>query len=233
MAIAPKKDPAIVHLLPEARVLWHALFERDAYKKDEKSAPGNPLYKILLGLEPGDVKGEGTIEDKMADAVEKEFGADAAQAWLDNERGYVTNFKDGTKMANEREVKAKLEGKERDYTPYRGKIIVSADTAFNSKGDKDAGGCSVYGPWVETIGIVEGNTGLVYPGCYGVAAVTISVYKDNRNDIGVKFYLSAFQKTRDGERLKSGDGDSNRAGLFKPVTAPTGVASEGRRRRAG
>jgi hypothetical protein len=72
----------------------------------------------------------------------------------------------------------------------------------------------------------------------GVVAVTLDAYGtfvpnedfDPKNDgYGVKFYLSAFQKTGDGERLASG---SDKKGLFKKAGREEGEG-KGRRSRKG
>ena len=220
------KPKAEVIMLP-CRVLWHALFERDVYQANDKSAPGKPAYKLLMGL---DAAAREIIENKMADAMAAEFGDAAADAWFNGERGYNNPLKDGSRMADEREFKAKKEGKERDYTPYRGLTIVSADTTFNRDGKQEAGGAKVYSPEVETIGIVEGNTAMVYNGCFGMAAVTVGTY--DLKEKGAKLYLTAFQKTADGERIKSGDGADQTSGLFQKVT-PVAGGEALRRRRVG
>lgn len=219
------KDKAEVILLPEGRLINHSLFERDAYKANEKSAPGKPMYKVEMAYDPDQVTGEGTIEDRLADAIDAKWGVKAAEAWLNGERGYISNLLSGDDLAAKRADK----GKEGDA--YKGKIVIRANTSFNRDGIEAPGGAKVYAPDTSIIGIVEGNQGEVYNGCYGHVAVTISTYEDSRGDKGVKCYLTAFQKTKDGPRLKSED---NTAALFKPV-AGTGSADTGgvRRRRAG
>lgn len=231
MATATKERAEII-MLPEARLINSALFERDAYQAKEGGAPGTPLYKVELAFTPSDVEGEGTIEDKLADAIATRFGNEAADAWLaDAQKNgtYINPLLDGNRLAKARAAI----GKEGDA--YKGKIVIRVNTAYNRDGAKGPGGAKVYGPATEVIGIVEGNSGDVYNGCYGIAAVTISAYgptDGSRGDKGVKMYLTAFQKTRDGERLKAAD---NTASMFKAVAgaAVSGTSDGVRRRRAG
>lgn len=226
--MAEAKKEKQVFMLPEGRLINHALFERDAYQKDEKGEPGKPMYKIELVFDPKDVQGEGTIEDKLADAFEAEYpgkdthGETHVNNWLDGKRGYWTPLLDGNDLAQKRADN----GKEGDA--YKGKIAIRATTGFNKDGQAGPGGVNVYAPDCSEIGATRQSE--VYPGCYGIAAVTIAA-TDVFGDKGVKFYLVAFQKTRDGERLAKG---ADRSSLFKPVGgAGSAPASEGRRRRAG
>lgn len=231
MATAIKEKNEVI-LLPEMRLINHSLFERDAYQNPNGGAPGKPMYKVELAGSPNDLEGEGTIEDKLADAIAKRFGDAAAQEFLDDrakEGKYINPLLDGNRLAKARADK----GKEGDA--YKGKIVIRASTLFNRDGAEGPGGAKVYGPATEVIGIVEGNAGDIYNGCYGIPAVTIHTYAPEpgaRGEKGVKFRLTAFQKTRDGERLKAAD---NTASMFKPVSgaASSGTSDGVRRRRAG
>lgn len=229
MAKTETKATVPVFMLPEMRVINAALFERDAYTSERGGAPGAPKYKIELAGDVADLTGEGTIEDRLADAIAAEFGDKIADKWLAEwhlRRDMVCPFLDGNEMAAAREAK----GKPGDA--YKGKLVIRSDTTFNFEGKVAAGGIKVYGPDAELIG--PANQSAIYNGCYGIAAVTISTYPDypRKGDFGAKFYLVAFQKTRDGEVLKGAD---NTAALFKPVAgAASGAGAEGgRRRRAG
>ena len=205
----------------EGRLINHALFERDAYQKDEKSAPGKPMYKVELACDEAAVMGEGTIEDKLADAVEAKWGATHAQGWLNGDRGYWSPLLSGDTMAAERAAK----GKEGDA--YKSKVVIRANTSFNKEGKEDVGGIAVYDADTSAIGFAEKSK--VYNGCHGIAAVTISAFEAANKDKGVKFYLVAFQKTADGEPLTTA---SDKSTLFKPVGNVTPI-TEGRRRRGG
>lgn len=225
-----KKQAKEIHNLPEARVINASLFERDAYQ-GPTGAPGKAMYKIELAFDPKDI-GEGSdIENLLADAVEDRWGADAAEAWLNlDDSGafhYATPIIDGNVLAEGREAK----GKEGDA--YKGKLVIRTNTSFNKDGQEGPGGINVYGPDCSAIDATRQSE--VYSGCYGIAAVTISTYEtqpQRRGDKvtrGVKFYLVAFQKTRDGDKLAK---SQDRSSLFKPVAgAPAGAP--GRRRRAG
>lgn len=231
MANAPKKEAAPTFMLPEGRLINHSLFERDAYQ-GEKGAPGKPMYKIEMRFDPAQVTGEGMIEDDLADAIAAYYGDAAADAWLNDTArtgAYINPLLIGDRLAANREAKGKA------GDAYKGGIVIRANTSFNKDGVEGPGGLAVYGPDTAPISALEQH--LIYPGCYGIPAVTISAYgpKDgSRGDKGVKFYLKAFQKTRDGAKLVTAADHST---LFKPVGGVAGVAANdaagGRRRRAG
>ena len=212
-------DKTDIVLLPEGRLINHSLFERSVFQKDEKSAPGKPMYTVEIAFDPKQVSGEGTVEDKLADAIEAKWGATHAQNWLDNKHGYWSPLHEGDEMAAKRAEK----GKEGDA--YKGLLVIRANTAFNKDGKEAPGGLAVYGPDATPIGVMQQDQ--VYQGCYGIAAVTIDTYEAANGDKSVKFYLKAFQKTRDGEKLTA-----PRPNPFKPVEGA--APAEGvRRRRAG
>lgn len=216
-------------VLPEGRLMVQALYERDIYKDQKTGAEGKPKYKVLVAIDPKLVHGEATIEDDMADAIAARWGNQAADDFLDGKAGFVDPRLDGDKLAKAREDI----GKEGDA--YKGLTVISADTTFNKDGAVGDGGVHVYGPDNTPIEPVRQSE--VYPGCYGHAAVTISTYETDGLDArgqkiklkALKFYLVAFQKTRDGDKLVKA---ADRSSLFKPVAgaaAQPGV----RRRRAG
>lgn len=220
MADKPKTETFV---LPEARVLVVNLLERDVYKDKDTLAEGKPKYKVVLAFEPSQVTGEGTIEDKMADAIEAAYGGDTAQEWLDGRIDRISPLKDGNEIAKEREAEGK------DGAANKGKIILSADSIYNKDGKPDAGGFLIYG--ADNTPYSQAKHGDLYSGMYGCAAVTLHAYKDypRKGDRGVKCYLSQFQKTREGPKLQA-----EKSSLFKPVAGATSApSSEGRRRRAG
>jgi hypothetical protein len=240
MATTPKKEAAKVYMLPEGRLINSSLFERDAYQ-GATGAPGKPMYKIELRFDPAQVTGpgeidpatgqpKGTIEDNLADELAKRFGDAAADAWLNDAARtglYINPLLIGDRLAANREAKGKA------GDAYKGGIVIRASSGFNKDGVEGPGGLSVYGPDTSPITALEQT--LIYPGCFGIAAVTISAYgptDGSRGDKGVKFYLKAFQKTKDGPKLVTG---ADHSSLFKPVgDAGTAANDTGvRRRRVG
>ena len=229
MSTTLTKPAAKTFLLPQGRVLVSALFERDIYKDKDTGAEGKPKYKIVLAFEPGDVEGQGTIEDDMADAIAEAYGDAVADEWMDKTRAdRIRPMKDGDVIARERAAA----GKEGDAN--KGKLIISADSIWNKDGVEGPGGISVYGPDTKVIGAA--NQSEIYPGCFGIAAVTLSTYKDypRKGDRGIKCYLKAFQKTADGTKLVTA---ADHSSLFKPVTPAAGAPGTPeagvRRRRPG
>lgn len=223
MAQTGTKKEKPVFMLPEGRLINHALFERDVYE-DPKGRKGSPLYKIEMVYDPKQVQGEGTIEDALLQAALDEWG-DTKKTEDEFFNGDIrVPFIDGTKYAAKREDKGKA------GDAYKGKLIVRSNTKFNRDGVDGPGGVSVYDENTNPVGLVEGNSGIIYPGCYGILAVTISAGRDVGDEAKhVKFWFVAFQKTRDGEKLASSRDTSK---LFKPVGRTEG-ASEGRRSRRG
>lgn len=213
------KKETPVHLLPPGRLINASLFEKDAYKGDNDKE-GTPSYKIELAFEPKDVEGEGTIEDAILDAGIEKWGSSFEDLYLDGK--IIGPFISGDKLAERRAEK----GKQGDA--YKGKVVARGNTIYNKDGADGPGGIQVWDENVKAVTAV--NQSAVYNGCYVQAAVTLHCYLDNRGDKSMKFYLSAVQKVRDGERLAAAKDTST---LFKPVAKPAGQAdaSTGRRRR--
>lgn len=221
--MADKKPEKVIFNLPEGRLLNHSLFERDAYKRDEKSQPGKPMYKVEVRFDEAQVMGQGTIEDEIANCIGDKWGDVAFDEFLAHKQGYRTPLLDGNRLAEKR-IAA---GKKGDA--YAGGRIIRASTMFNKDGVDGPGGAPVYGP--DTKPVLAANQGTIYQGCYGIAAVTLEAYEASNGDHSVTFYLVAFQKTREGERLVEAP---DRSGLFKPVAGAPGTPDAGtRRRRAG
>lgn len=214
----PAKKETITILLPEGRLINASLFEKDAYTDPKTQQEGKPGYKIELRFDPAQVTGQGTVEDDLINAACDEWGDPAEEQFLDGK--IISPLLLGDKLAARREEKGKA------GDAYRGGIVIRANTMFNLHGQDAPGGIQVYGPDVKPIG--PANQQEVYPGCFGQAAVTIGCYTDNRGDKALKFYLSAFQKTRDGEPLVSARDHST---LFKPAqgSAAPAAAAGGRR----
>lgn len=216
-----RKEAAERHVLPQGRVINASLFERDIYTDPKTGAQGKARYQIELAFEPKDLTGEGTIEDKIADCLAEAFGEPTADAFLNGGAGVITPILDGDKLAADRAGR----GKEGDA--YKGKLVVRAHNGFNKDGVAGPGGMWVYGPDTKALGATE--QGQIYPGCFGCAAVTLKAWEDSRTKVkSVTFYLVAFQKTADGEKLRTG---SEPSGLFKPVGGAPGTPEAGTRRR--
>lgn len=209
------------HLLPEGRVTNHSLFKLDQY--DEKAAP---RYTIEIAYEAG------VLDDfwnACLDAADAKWGEGAGEA-----DDLIIPFMDGDVMQAKREAKGKA------GDAYKGMTVLRANTQFNKDGIQGAeGGIQVFAADTSPIGIA--NQGEFYQGCLAKMAVTINTYVSegkhgdpDRN--AISFYLSAVQKTGDGEKLVA---SSDRSSLFKPVAGSSEDAGGetaskgGRRKRAG
>ena len=202
--------------LPEGRLINHSLFVRDQYDDAAK-----PKYTVEVVFDPDDLI---PVEERLAKAAGDKWGAKAVEEYWAG--GIVSPIIDGEVLKKRREAKGKT------GDAYAGKLVIRAATIFNRHGEEDAGGVAVYGPNAEPIEVV--NKGDVYQGCFGIAGVKIGFYQDAKSQQNaLMFYLEAFQKTKDGERLISETDHSN---LFKPVgREPTAEGEEApaRRRRPG
>jgi len=194
-------------LLPEGRLINSALFAKDTYvNPNNPKAEATPQYKVELAFDAAQIVGEGTVEDALIDAVCERWGDSMEDDWV-NDKNILKPYISGDRLAADREARNK------PGDAYKGKIVIRPNTIFNKHGADGPGGIQVFGP--DTSKIEAANQDELYPGCYGIAAVTLGTYTDPRTgNPGVKFYLSAFQKTRDGERLFS---VQEHSGLFKPI----------------
>ncbi len=216
------KEEVVIHTLPEGRVINCALFEKDVFTNPQGEA-GKPSYKIEIAFDPEDVEGEGTFEDQLIFFAVDKWGEGAEADFLD---GKIRNpFLDGDKLAKKREAKDK------PGDAYKDKLVIRAHTLFNRDGRDGPGGIAVWddGAGGEVGPIEPMNADQVYPGCYGKVAVTIGSYEDNQGDLCLMLYLSAFQKTRDGDRLLTPRDTSK---LFEPVGRKKGQASKRRTRKS-
>jgi hypothetical protein len=202
---------------PEGRLINGSLFEKETYT-DDRGVEGTPAYKIEMAFDPEDVGG---LETKVIEAAVEKWGPQAEQDYLD---GKIRDpLKDGDELAAARVAK----GKKGDA--YEGKIVIRANTIWNKHGEDGPGGISVYKEDGATE-LVIGEYGTIFNGCMGVAALTVHAYDGiGGGQPGVKFYLSAFQKTGEGERLM---GERDYSQVFKPVGRTEG-ATAGRKKRAG
>jgi hypothetical protein len=175
---------------PEGRLFYGHVFERNIYV-DEKGREGDPTYSATIGVDP--TEAAELIDAALLLATEN-FGKDVQ---LDIDGGTIkTPFKWGDAEASRREAR----GKEGGAT--KGLLLIKATTQYNASGDMAAGGIQVFDENALPITIEQKDT--VYNGSYGVIVLTMSAYTVSGTQ-GIKFYLSAYQKTKDGERLGGGD----------------------------
>lgn len=211
---------------PQGRVINASLFERDTYT-DPQGTVGLPSYKLEMVFAPDTVQGEGsggvlTLEDELYNYADEKWGEGAGDDFLE---GRIRSpLLDGNKVAARREKRGKPGG------AYADTVVIRAHTKFNKHGEDAPGGVQVWDENVEEIAAV--NREKVYSGCYGVMALTIGSYetKDHEGDEmhALMFYLSAFQKTEDGERLATSKDTST---LFEKVGRTKGKASKRRSRK--
>ena len=211
--MAEETKAAEVVTLPAGRVINQSMFRKDQY--NERAVP---KYKVEIAFPKGS-EADIIIENLLLDAAIERWGKGA-----DENEDLKLPILDGDKLAKKREKKGK------DGEAYKGMIVIRADTIYNADGEDAAGGIAVYDEEVERI--EAANSGAIYSGCFGCAAVVVGAY-EGENDDGdkypaLKFYLSAFQKTGDGEKLVS---SADKSGLFKAVGREKGSEGEGRRRR--
>lgn len=211
-------------LLPEGRVINASLFEKDTYT-DAQGNAGKPSYKIEVAFDPIDVEGEGTIEDALIEVACEKWGDGAEEDYLEGRMR--TPLLDGDKLA------ARREAKEKPGDAYKGKLVVRAHTLFNKDGEDAPGGIQVWNDDDPVGPIIAAQREQVYAGCYGIVAVTIGTYTTKDPVSGdevpaLMFYLSAFQKTKDGERLMTPKDTST---LFTPSGRTKGVGSKRRSRK--
>lgn len=202
---------------PEGRVINSSLFVKDQF--NDKATPS---YKLELAFDPDDSQ---ELEVKLAAFAVDTWGAGAEDDYWNNK--IISPVKDGNVYAKNREADGK------PFDAYTDKMIIRPHTIYNFDGTDGPGGIRVTDPANENIETI--NSGEIYNGCYGRAVVTIKAYvkvtDDGSKVNALTFYLHAFQKMRDGEKLATAADASK---LFKPVGRDTSSGeSEGRRRRKG
>ncbi len=198
-------------LTPVGRLINESLFEKDQFNDEAKA-----YYKIEMAFPWDDMD---DLEDALQDHAQEKWGAGAADDYVAGR--IISPLLDGDKLAARREEK----GKPGDA--YKGMAVLRAKTLFNKHGQDAPGGVQVFGPDVAEIGAA--NREEIYPGCYGQAALIIDTYDDSRSgDHALTFYLSAFQKIKDGERLMSAKDFSE---VFKAVGRTEGEGPARRRQR--
>ena len=216
-----KKDDRVT--LPIGRLINQSVFKRDVYT-DAKGVEGKPKYKVEMAFnDESDVE---AMEDLLFDAAVAEWGDAGEKAFNDGDM--ILPLKDGDELAKRREDKGK------EGTAYKGTTVIRADTMFNANGDEGPGGIRVYGPDLTILDPVT-DMDQIYAGSFGRAGVKIGAYEreDPRSGQKIKafkFYLVAYQKTDDGEKLTS---SADHSTLFEPVARQEGEGTTRRRRRKG
>lgn len=200
-----------VFTLPEGMLINSSFFVKDAF--DDKSVPS---YKGEIAIKKSDPLLL-ELEDRLLDFADAKWGKGAG-----DDPDLVLPLLDGDVLARKREKKNK------EGDAYKGTTVIRFNTVYNKDGVDGPGGVQVYDEEVQPI--TPARSGEIYPGCYVEVAVVISGYEDNQGNNALKFYLSAVQKTRDGEKLVKA---ADRSSLFKPVGRSGGgeAAGEDRRRR--
>ena len=207
---AKEKSEPILFVLPEMRLVNGHLFVKSAFKNEETGVEGTPRYRVEMSTPEDDAEFNKVIDNVCAEVIKKHGDNAFVSVVEDPFKGGLEvrgPFILGDKLAKKREAKGK-----NNNDGYKGMWVIRADTDFNWEGLNALGGIAVYDEEVEKITPLD--AGKVYNGCYGCAKVELSFYTDNDGDPACKFYLKAFQKTRDGERFAAAQDHS---ADFKPV----------------
>ena len=198
-------------LTPEGRLINESLFEKDQF--DEKATPA---YRLEMAFEPDDLQ---SIEAALALAAGEKWGSGAEDEYYDGK--IIDPVIEGDELARRREEKGKA------GDAYAGKMVIRAHTIFNLHGQDAPGGVAVFNHDVGEIG--PANRQEVYQGCYGQAALVIGTYIDSKTQgRALMFYLQAFQKTRDGDRLVT---QRDYTKVFKAVGREEGAGKTRRKSR--
>jgi len=176
-----KQEPNPAIVLPEGRLINHSLFVKDQFNEAAKAS-----YKVELAFPKGELN---DFYNQCIDAAVLKWGADA-----EKDKSMIIPIKDGDAMAAKREA----DGKSGDV--YKGMEVIRANTIYNKHGEDGPGGAQVYGPDIKEIEAV--NQDEIYRGCYGKLALVVGTYTDSSTGAkALTFYITAFQKTKDGERV--------------------------------
>lgn len=208
---------------PEMRVINENLFERDQYNAEAK-----PTYKVEVAIPKNttDPVWADLIDELFSVAVEKWGKKFAEDNQLDIDGGTIQScILDGDKLAADREAR----GKKGDA--YKGNWVIRSGTQYNKEGVEGPGGIDVWAP--DLSAVQPANRGTVYNGCFGHVAAKAAAYEGSDRTgkyYGVKFYLVAFQKSKDGEKLMS---STNTQTLFKAAAGRTEGGGVSRRSARG
>lgn len=218
---------AIEYVIEGGRLINGHLFVKNAFKDEKTGKEGSPRYRCEVAWPKDDPNINACIDDVVAKVREK-YGEDTFCSVVEDPAAGLeevrTPFIDGDNLAKKREKR----GKKGDA--YKGQFVIRADTAYNYEGQDADGGITVYDEQVQRIPMLE--KGKVYNGSMGTVKVSLSFYEDNEGNPACKFYLKAWQKTGEGEKLAS---EQDHSSSFKPVgrQAAGGEAGSGRRQRRG
>ena len=218
------KGEPIIFVIENVRVINQHFFVKNAFKSEKSEKEGTPRYRGEFAF-PQNSEEHGAFIDAMADAVIAKYGENIFLSVIDEPMKGKDEVRcpilDGDDLARKREKKQKK------GDAYKGQFVFRSDTAFNYEGQDAVGGITVYDEDVKRISMMD--KGKVYNGCIGTVKVELGFYEDNEGNPACKFYLKAFQKTGDGEKLAS---EQDHSSSFKAVgrAAP---AEGGRRARRG
>ena len=197
----------------DAFIIRGRLINASLFVKDQFNDKATPSYKAEIAFKE-DSSEHIDLENRLFDFADDKWGKGAG-----DDADLVIPLISGNKLAKKREKKDK------DGEAYKGMMVVRANTIYNKDGQDGPGGIQVFDQDVEEIG--ASNQGEIYPGCYVEMGVVIGTYEDDDGNNALKFYLSAMQKVKDGEKLVS---SADRSGLFKPV-GRSDSGTKSRRRR--
>jgi hypothetical protein len=220
---AEKSEKFTITFPDTGRLINHSLFVLDAYQ-GKSGKPGKPAYRAEVAFDMD--KAFDAVIEKMYDFADSQGWSDQLKFDLDYpealpRKHIISGIKFGDDMAAKRADK----GKPGDA--YKGKWVVRAKTIFDRNGvEGGTGGAVVYDEAVELI--VPANQGIIYPGCYVQMVCSLNPYvdDDSGND-AISFYLTAVQKTNDGEKLVS---MADHSSLFQKRAGAAAAAGGGERR---
>lgn len=225
MAKGKEKKEPIVLVSPEGRLVNGHLFVKNAFKAEKSEKEGEPQYRLEMSFSKDDKEFDKFIDDVVGH-LRAEYGEDTFASVVEDGEDDLTEvrspFIDGDALARKREKRGKT-----NNDGYKGCWVIRANTSYNFEGQDADGGIMVYDEKVKRILPVDKSK--VYNGSYGVVKVELGFYEDNEGGPAAKFYLKAYQFTRDGERFAS---QQDHSSSFKPVgrAAPE---EGGRRSRRG
>ena len=207
--------------LPIGRLTFHSMFVRDVYKP-KKGAEGEPMYKAEMVWHDADAIA--AINDIILDVIEEEWGTltdeEADEIIAGKSAKFLSPLKSGDKYA------AKEPDKNREV--YEGGFFLRTHTKFNKHGQPEVGGIMIYNESLEEVEATEQET--IYGGQTGRLCVVPHTYiEEKTGNKCVTFFLTAYQRVADGDRLVS---PRDYSSLFQKVEKSGGDGSRRSRREA-